>query len=282
MRLLLVAAAAALLVLPHPSHGKTEIQCRQKDRDIAIDGDSSEWGQALTLIKEAKLSCGLVNDGEYLFVAVVTSDRQVIRQIMLSGLYTWFDEQGKQAKNFGVYFPIGLQESGVPQEGGGHPGPQAGNPAGKPDSLTTAFFESAREFMLYSPIEEEWRRATVGKLGDAEAVAGYSNNTLVVEIKVPLLRREPGAYGVGAAPGSVIGMGLESPQIRMPRAGHQGPPGQSRPEGDDQGVERPGGGGGPPGMGGGGGSGGPPDRLAAADTVAARAAAKGEPKRPKR
>ena len=71
-----------------------------------------------------------------------------------------------------------------------------------------AFFESARELMLYSPVEEEWQRTTVGSLGDAGASAGYKNGALVLELKAPLERRDPGGYGVGAPAGTVIGMGL--------------------------------------------------------------------------
>jgi hypothetical protein len=270
MRPALVAAAAALLALPHPGYGKTEIECRQKDREIKVDGDASEWNETLTVFKDAGFSCGLMNDSEYLYVAVVATDRQVVRQIMLAGLYMWFDEKGKQEKNFGVYFPIGLRESGeAPPAPTGEPGepaasgPPASRPTGRrpgnPDSLATAFFESARDFMLFSPVEQEWQRADVGSLGDAEAVASYRNHVLVLEYRVPLARRGAGGYGIGAAPGSEIGMGLESPQIQFFQARHHGPPGEggsgddgTHPGGWDSGARggEQGGAGGSPGMGG--------------------------------
>jgi len=119
-----------------------------------------------------------------------------------------------------------------------------------------AFFESARELMLYSPVEEEWQRTTVGSLGDAGASAGYKNGVLVLELKAPLQRRDPAGYGIGAAAGGVIGMGLESPQIRPPQARRQGPPGEG---GSPPGMGGPGDSdGGPPGMGGDPGAGGRP------------------------
>ncbi len=265
----IAAIAALLFVIPFSSCNRPEIQSGPKDREIKVDGDSSDWRGTLQEAEDAGFSWGLMNDGEYLYIAVTTIDRSVERQIMLSGLYLWFDETGKESKNFGVYFPIGLRESGETA-----PLP----PRGRPDSLMISFFNSAHEVMLYSPAAQDWQKTRVDTLADVEVAAGFKNHALVLEYKVPLARHDGGEYGVGAPAGAVVGVGLESPEIKLPEMNRGRPPGEeSGPgEGSGEGPEGepgqgppgtggghpggggyPPGGGGPPGMGGSPGMGGP-------------------------
>jgi hypothetical protein len=84
--------------------------------------------------------------------------------------------------------------------------------------------------VLYSPVEEEWQRTTVGSLGDAGAAAGYKNGALVLELKVPLQRRDPGGYGVCAPAGTVIGMGARGlPRSVRPKPGVRDVPARAAP-----------------------------------------------------
>jgi hypothetical protein len=220
--------------------GQLELQSRQKDRDITIDGDVSDWKGALEFVEDGGFSIGLMNDDENLYVAIVGADREVERQIMLSGLYVWFDENGKQAKNFGVHYPIGLRET----EGSPMP------PRVRPDSLMTLFIDSTRELMLFSPKDGSWQRARTGTLVDVDAAAGQENYALALELKIPLARHDTGGFGVGAQPGDVVGLGLETPEIKIEQPERQHRPPEGGP-GGGVGGGMPGiGGGGPPGMGG--------------------------------
>jgi hypothetical protein len=244
MRNLIAVLAAALVAIPFTGCHKVELQSRSKDREIVVDGDASDWKGLLDYVEDAGFSWGLMNDQSHLYIAIASSDREVQRQIMHSGLYLWFDEGGKESKNFGVHFPVGMRESSAEIE------TPAGPPRGRPDSLMTEFFENTRDIMLYSPVNEEWRMTTVGSTGDADAVAGYEKNALVLEYKVPLGRLGEAGYGIGAPTGGVIGVGLESPEVKAPRTRQDGPPGDGSGPGRG---ESPGGepGEGPPGMGGG-------------------------------
>jgi hypothetical protein len=242
----IAVVAAVLFVILFTSCNRIEIQSGPRDREINVDGDSSDWKGTLHEAKDAGFSWGLINDGEYLYIAVATFDRAVERQIMLSGIYLWFDETGKESKNFGIYYPIGLRESGETP-----PPPQRG----RPDSLMIAFFDSAHEVMLYSPSADDWQKTRADTLAGVKVAAGFKNHSLVLEYRVPLARHDAGGYGVGAAAGAVIGVGLESPEIEMPEMNRGGPPGEESGRGPEGGSGgRPDG---QPGMGGPPGTGGP-------------------------
>ena len=91
----------------------TTLQSTSPDREITVDGSTEDWQGALTLIEKKKLSLGVLNDGEFLYLALVTRDRQLINQMMIRGLTVWFDAEGGKEKTFGIRFPLGLMESGA-------------------------------------------------------------------------------------------------------------------------------------------------------------------------
>jgi len=274
--------------------GGVNLTSRQKDRDITIDGKLSDWAGALESTKKAGLSFGLMNDDSCLYVAVVASDRLVRQQIMISGLYLWFDETGEKNKNFGICFPVGGLETGDsgmrPQgledgAGGRRPMPPGGpdslrsplrptlGPGMRPpttgaDSVTAPFPMVPREMMVYSPRSDSWDPGKKGSLGGVDVAADLGRRALVLEFRIPLERDPSTGYGIGVRAGQTVGVGIESPEIkggdaenrdRPPEGGFGGPGGggPGGPSGADGNGPSGGMGGGPGGSGGPGGMGGP-------------------------
>lgn len=222
-RTCLVTILVFAAVSAHGCHG-SNLTSRPKDRDIAIDGRLSEW-KGVEFVEKKDLSLGLVNDDSFLYVAVIARDPMVRRQIMVSGLYLWFDENRGKNKNFGVCFPIGgvesadsvmgpqgsrwAQDSTVSDSLAGRP------PAGPPKMVI-------REMMVYSAKRDGWAQTGKGSLGGVEAAAEAGRAALVLEYKIPLERDPESGYGIGVRAGQSVGVGVESPEIRGGDLGHRG------------------------------------------------------------
>jgi hypothetical protein len=244
------------MIVPLSGCGNTELQSRQRDRDIVVDGDPVDWEGSLEYIEDAHLAFGLMNDDEDLYIALVVADRAVQRQIMMSGLYVWFDERGEKGKRFGLHFPLGFQERGFDPMTLMR---ERDTNRSKPD-----FEEGMDEMMVTAGGKGQLRRVGVSSLDNIVAAAGKKTSALVLEFKVPMARSGQYGYGIGTQPGAVISMCVESPEIEVKAPGEQMPPsGGGGPDGPGGGGVPPGGGpggrggGGMPGMGRGGGMGGP-------------------------
>jgi hypothetical protein len=251
-----------------------EVSSLWLDRPIDIDGSDAEWENAKMYIEEANLSLGLFNDAEYLYVSLVTADRNVERQIMGQGLTVWFDAKGGKNKTFGVHFPLGMRGRGpdgrpsgedremLPSSGGGEPEGGYTPPAfdrgdregGMPsfDRGERIFGRVQTEMEILGPGKNDRMILPLDGKQGIEVRTGHDNDRLVYELKVPLAASDSFAYAVGAVSGKTFSIGFETPEMdrsRMPgrREGMGGP-------GD--GFGGPGGGMGIPGGGPGGGMGG--------------------------
>jgi hypothetical protein len=236
-------AAVAAILLMIASCGPKELHSRARDREIAIDGAYEDWQGALEFVEDANLSVGLMNDGEFLYVALVAGDRMVRRQIMMSGLYLWFDQDGNESKRFGIRYPIGLQENAA------DPDSMMREP--NPEKMRTQFQDEVKEMMVIGHDDRTWRRAETGAVRGIEVAAGGDRHMLVLEYKVPIGRTGQYGYGIGSEPGAVIGVGLETPEIDFKEMRRQRPgggmpgggmPGGGTPAGGMPGSDFPGGG----------------------------------------
>ena len=187
--------------------GSQMLESAALDRVITVDGEAGDWQGRLQFLEDANLSYGLANDARSLYVVLVVGDRQVRRQIVMSGLYLWFDRSAEKNKRFGIRFPIGLQEdvddvTALLREQ-------------DPNKLSESFAESVQEMLVIGPQDRSWRRASVGTVDGIETAAKADPNKLVLEFKVPVTNDGEYGYGIGALPGDVIGLGVETPTLDL-------------------------------------------------------------------
>jgi hypothetical protein len=233
MKAACLLTAAVVAVACVVACGPKELVSSARDRDITVDGNADDWQGMLKFLEDANLSYGLANDAESMYIVLVVGDRETRRQIIMSGLYLWFDPDGGKGRHFGIRYPIGLQEdrddmTPVMRE---H----------DPNKLAESFDGLVKEMMIVGPHDETWRRAAVGTIDGVETAAAGDPNKLVLEFKVPVANDGQYGYGIGALPGAVIGMGVQTPKID-----HESLRERMRPAGGGAGM-----GGGPGGMGGG-------------------------------
>lgn len=90
-----------------------------RDHQIAIDGKYKDWGATTTYYDErTKVILNLINDADYLYVCLITRNREIETKIIESGLILWLDSNNKKNKAFGIRFPVGLKKMGMSLEEG--------------------------------------------------------------------------------------------------------------------------------------------------------------------
>ena len=217
----------------------TELDSGWRNRDIVVDGLDDDWQGALTYLEDPGIAVGLLNDDEFLYVTLRTSNRAMGMQIVRGGTTLWFDADGGTHKTFGIHFPVGVRQM-VVESNSGRPG----------DVMQTLLEISTARLEILGPNASDRRRLELDAPHGIDVKLTNTGGTLIYELKVPLQRSEGSPYAVGATPGATIGLGLETGEIdrtAMRRNGGRG--------GRGGGGGRPGGGGGRGGMGGRGGGG---------------------------
>ncbi|MCU0652428.1 MAG: hypothetical protein MUC39_05760 [Candidatus Omnitrophica bacterium] len=93
--------------------GGVKLSSDWRDHQIVIDGKYTDWGRAESYYNEkAKVGINLLNDKDYLYICLITRNRQIETKLIESGFVAWFDPEGGNKKVFGIRFPTGLKSMG--------------------------------------------------------------------------------------------------------------------------------------------------------------------------
>ena len=234
----------------------------------AVDGKLTEWSSPLVTLGEAKLSVGVRNDGQFVYVALASSDQATRMMLGAAGFTVWFDPAGKEKKAFGITVPPTMKGTGMRGRGPGSPSDAQGQPlpddpgqagqagqqadpgrAGGAGGQGGPGIGTITSIEVAGPSKDDRRRLELAfaRTIGLDVSARVAEGVLVYELRVPLAVSESQPYGVKSAPGGTVGLGIETGEL--PKPGGRGEDGGG-------GRGRSGMGGGPPGGGGGGGGGG--------------------------
>jgi hypothetical protein len=266
--------------------GDHGILSRFYDRPIIIDGvdNGNEWENARIYFEKEKITVGVVNKPDTIYVRLSSHDRNIQRKLLALGLTVWFDESGGKNNKIGIHFPIGMQGTKVPMMDRNAPNDRSNNPddqsntqnnqpeipnaKGNNQEQFTKLLESAQnEIELIGPGKNDRNTMPINEAGEygIQCRIGNEKGYLVYELQIPLKRNESCPYGVAVKEVTTIGLGLETGKadfrnMRQPGEGGRrggGMGGGGRGGGDMGGMGRGGmGGGRGGGMGGGMGPGG--------------------------
>lgn len=223
--------------------GSMEYAGTWRSRDITIDGRQTEWENLLTRLEDQPIMFGVVNDSNFLYLILQTSDRPTMRQLMFRGLTVWFDRTGGDEKRFGIHYPLGIQGMEMrmpPRDREAEPNRDE-NPFMRMPVDTT-------EIEILGPMENERHRMSVIELREIRAKFQIVEGTFIYELQIPLADIGADPYAIGTSPGGIIGVGLETGERMERPAGGEGmmPPQGGEGRGDRRGrggMEGPPGGG---------------------------------------
>ena len=191
-----------------------------RSSEIKIDGINSEWGDALSYARSSDASVGIKNDGDHVYVCFTTSNRQTQIQMLAFGLTTWFSPDGKKERVFGIHFPVGGQLQAL----------RLLSREGSPEELHQLFRASQRDLEVVGPTEASRRRITDQEAAGIKARLGYSQESLVLELEVPLRKTADQPLAIGATDSQAVSIGFETGEISTTLRGQQsGPSAMSTP-----------------------------------------------------
>ncbi len=220
------ARVAALSVLLIAGCGSFELKSHWHPAPIDIDGRSPDWQNMMTQVEGKQIMVGVANDSNYLYVAFVTDDQSVQRQIMFRGLTVWFDYGGGEDKRFGIKFPTGVQGTDFRRT------PE--REEGSDESMRERIPLDTNEAEIIGPTENSQHRVRTSELKQIAMKVDFTEGRLTYGIKVPLIDNGPDPYAIGARMGTVVGVGFET-GARIERQRSEEPGGGEMPGGDEGG-----------------------------------------------
>jgi len=215
-----------------------EVASIPNHNDITIDGNQQDWGTSFIPVKNENVAVAFRNDGENLYVCLITSDNQKIVKILSMGLTVWlYPSDSKDA--IGIQYPVKktFEEMRVArQDNTTNPEDVNGRIQHLLSVQNELIIVDENNIGIYSSSPETDK--------GFKAKIGYSMNQMVYELKVPLKGNKDFSQVVlNAKSDDNIGVTFETGKAQNIKGG------------DDQGGESGSGGGGGR-RGGGGGMGG--------------------------
>ncbi len=227
-----VVMAVAVAAAAGAARGKDlEIASAWAVAAVPVDGAPGGWAALLRPLGDPPMVIGIQNDGRYLYLCLRTSDPIVKRELAHLGLTVWLNGEGKDAKGFGVRYPVGMG----PREARWQPG--QGEPPEGEDAGGATPGHLPKEFELIGPTKDDRQRVQLGPDEPVQAALGDDSGVMVIEMRVPLRPSEGHPFAVGAAPGATIALGLATERPKagakgQVRLGGGGESGEGAPEGE--------------------------------------------------
>ncbi len=187
--------------------GQVKLDSTWAEKPVTIDGDLTEWKGMFSVPKGVKAGVGFMNNEEFLYCALTTSDLQLMRQIVYSGFTVWFDEKGKKKQVFGIRHP--LTNYGV------HFKRMAKNWQKHPQHLLFAlqdYLENNYGVEVFGPGKGEFTQLTFSNRGGVAVRTQLHEGVLSYELRLPL-NPKPGEFGLQTSFNTRIGIGLTTPEM---------------------------------------------------------------------
>ncbi len=217
-----------------------ETESRPLDHGIIIDGKADDWTGNIYTVEGERLSLGLYNDRDDLYVCLIANDPSSMSRIMDQGLTIWFDPSGGRKKALGIKYPAGRAMAPAwDKESGRKPGDGAERPATAPadrrngDGSVAPPEDMPREMEVVTADGRENRKLLIDEVPGLELRVLASYTSVVYELKIPLRQSAEHAIAVGIDPGKALGLGFETGKLntgtRQPARPGSGPEGGGTP-----------------------------------------------------
>lgn len=197
-----------------------EILSKWKTQSITIDGKNTEWEGGVYL-KDANAVLNVYNDASFIYLGIISSDRQLARKIIMNGLTVWLDRNGSEDKDFGIHFPLGAMNQDMPvpegdDENSDRP-EKMGNPGmmGNPERMDEMFMKGMAEYEIMGKGGKPESRLQILEKNGIEVKIGRADDKFVYELKMPMKIFGDILYAVGTDTGKTISLGFETGTIDL-------------------------------------------------------------------
>lgn len=182
--------AVVLLLVLSGCAGSASLTSSPVSREIEVDSDVVEWFDHLTEVADTRLRVGVQHDDDYLYLAVISTQRATVQQIAAEGLTIWFDTTGGKQTGYGLRYPVGHEPRS---------GPEARTRAARDAGLIDLFFEADK------PI-----RRPVASAPGLQADMAFDFGAFTMEMRIPRRDVGPDGFHVLLPPGATLSIGFET------------------------------------------------------------------------
>ncbi len=201
----------ALVFLGHGC-GDTELRSTWNRGNIVVDGNYGDWANdSLVYFDRPSMFIGASNDENHLYLMIRTVDSRAQMKVMRLGITLWVEPPGQPEKRWGIHYPVGLPDHGIPIFGTRAPE--------EPDSEFLRKMEEMTGIMELLGPEDGQRVETVpgtpeGTDYGVRAAIRDTSGVIVYELRLPLRDNSGSVYTALANPGDRIILQLETGDIR--------------------------------------------------------------------
>lgn len=207
------------------------------ESSIHIDGSLRDWSDSTAFVEKDGIRYAVMNDGDYLYLCLLSSKAGLGRQILSRGMTVWIDPNGGEKKTIGLRFPIGMGGMGRSEMPMRPQADEQGQQEVRRDELER---QTPNEFEYLGPGENDRQRVSRLQGQGVEMHLTATAERFLYELKIPLQYSSQHPYSAESHAGAKIGIGLESNTAT--RMAEGAPGSEGRGEGTEGG--RSGGGGG--------------------------------------
>ncbi len=158
-----------------------QLASKWTEHKIQVDGDMKDWSDSTVFVEKDGIRCGVINDGQDLYICMISAKPNLGRQVMFRGMTVWFDPNGGEKKTIGIRFPIGMGRGGaMPIRQEGEDTDQRGNRVQTMDRV------ELNEFEYLGPTEKDVQRASRIEGQGVEMHLTSTPERFSYELKIPL------------------------------------------------------------------------------------------------
>jgi len=192
------------------------INSRWTDEPIAMSATFDDWRGKTFYVQDKSLMVGVQNDGEYLYLTLMTGDRNNKMQILGRGLNIWFDREGGNDKYFGINYPTGVMGGGMMNM---KRNDDNNNENG--DDMMNQLFAKAQaqnDYNLLGPGENDKKSMSLNDTNGLMIQMDLINDVLIYKMKIALYNSPEEDISLGLNHATLnFGLGLEVPEFKFTR-----------------------------------------------------------------
>jgi len=181
-----------------------EIKSQWNDSVVVLDGIADDWaGFPLQYWEEKKISLGVRNDAENIYVLFLSREGDLARRIQMEGITLWLDTTGERRKEFGIRYRGSVGMMSLTE---GSPVPQNISPEQR------ARFEEMRSemgAMVTVMTKGEEIPIAEGNTKGPVAASATQDGSFGYEFKIPTVANDSVFCAIDTSPGETISLGLE-------------------------------------------------------------------------
>lgn len=210
IRFLIVILLLALFFI---GCGELKFESAWLDREIIIDGSHDDWENLLKFSEDKRITVGIANDNDYLYVCLLSADEHLLFQSLSAGFTVWLDPSGGKKKKLGLRFPEGgLMKQTGPRDRAGRPSPAKLIKQIEWENMSVGIIQNGETNRInYSELNGSGLELRIGEIF----------GRFIYELKIPLHESGESLFEFNVKKDGRLSLGFETGKMKSPDRSHK-------------------------------------------------------------